>query len=93
MRAVPQLLALRASAATQLPNFSLAVYDKVETYAQALAYAQTAFLAASIPSDELPALADRGLKIREQLVSDAAALAKRNLLDPRRLADLKRGPG
>ena len=93
LRAVPTLHALRVSAVGKLRDIALTQYDAIEPYAKALAYAQTAFLAASTPANALPALAARAIEIRAQLVSDATALARRKLLDARRLAHLKRGTG
>jgi hypothetical protein len=88
-----RLASLRDDIVASLPDFDIGQFDKLSTYAEALAHAQSAYLAASEPAEMLPALAARAVEIRDQLVSDATALAKRGLLDGKRLSDLKGGPG
>jgi hypothetical protein len=90
---LPRLATLRDAIVAALPDFDIGQFDKLGTYAEALAYAQTAYLAASEPAEALPALVARAAEIRDQLLSDATALAKRGLLDAKRLAELKGGPG
>ena len=86
---LPRLLGLRDAIAESLPTFDATPLDALGDYAEALAYAQSGFLAASGPEKALPALAARASQIRAQLTSDAAALAQRGLLDGRRLSELK----
>ncbi len=91
--ALPRMKTFREAFVTALPNFDMAAFDALETYADALAYAHTAFLAASEPTADLPALLERATDMRDQLVSDATALARRGIVDAKRLADLKGGTG
>jgi hypothetical protein len=84
---------LHAEAAEKLPATILEHLDKADTYARALGHAQTVYLASSRPDEILPALAARALELRDVLVTDAKALARRGYLDSKPLADLKGGPG
>ena len=90
---LPRLATLRDAIVAALPEFDIGQFDKLGAYAEALAYAQTAYLAASEPAEALPTLVARAAEVRDQLLSDATALAKRGLLDAKRLAELKGGPG
>jgi hypothetical protein len=87
----PQVRAFRAQIAAELPTFDLATYDKLETYALAAGQAHTQYLAASAPAEPVQDLFDALLELRELLVSDVTALAKRKLLDGARLNELQ-GP-
>ena len=89
LEVVPRLTALRRSIAQHLPTFDLVEFDKIEGLARALAYAHSAYLAVSMPSEHLSELYERAVKIRELFLSDVAALAKRGLVDGARLCDLK----
>jgi hypothetical protein len=91
--AYPRLKTLREEIVANLASFDIAQLDDLETYAEALGYAQTAYLAASTPGEPLPAIVDRASQLRDQLLSDSNALARRGLLDGKRLADLKGGTG
>lgn len=91
--ALPRLWSLRDEVIAKIPSFDIAQFDKLEVYAKALAYAQTVYLAASTPAETLPALASRAIEIRQQLLTDATALARRGLLDQKRLDDLKGDTG
>ncbi|MCL2776656.1 MAG: hypothetical protein FWD73_01540 [Polyangiaceae bacterium] len=86
---VPKLAALRRSIAQHLPTFDLVAFDKIEGLARALAYTHSVYLAVSLPPEHLSELYERAIKIRELLLSDVAALAKRGLVDGARLCDLK----
>lgn len=91
--ALPRLQYLREDIAAQLRSFDFEQFDAIQSYAEALAFAQTAYLAASEPSDALPRLVARASELREQLLADATALARRRLIDGKRLAELKGGTG
>ena len=93
LSALPRMRTLREAIEGQLPDFDLSRFDKLETYAESLAYAQTSYLAASEPAEALPALVARAAELRDQLVTDATALARRGLLDSRALNELKGGNG
>lgn len=91
--ALPKLRALREDIQKRFVGFDLAQFDAIERYACALSYAHAAVLAASAPTEDLPALARRAIQLRELLTSDASALVRRGLLEGKRLSDLKRRPG
>ena len=93
LSALPRMRSLRDEIERQLPDFDLSSFDNLETHAEALAYAQTAYLAASQPTEALPALVARGAELRDQLVADATALARRGLLDAKALSELKGNNG
>jgi hypothetical protein len=76
---------------SRLPDFDVASFDKLETYARAAWHAHSLFLAASEPAVPLQALGDKAVVARQTLLSDATALAHRGLVDGERLKDLK-GP-
>jgi hypothetical protein len=97
---VPMLLGLapvlaehRTAIAAELPGFDLATFDAIVLRVEALAHAQTLYLSASQPVEPLPKLMEEAIPLRDQLLSDATTLARRGLIDGKRLADLKGGPG
>ena len=69
--ALPRLRMLREEIVAQLPKFELGRFDSLEAYAEALSFANTAYLAASQPSEALPALTARAMEMRDMLLSDA----------------------
>lgn len=87
----PQVRALRPRVADELPRFDLTTFDRLETYALAAGQAHAQHLAASAPVEPVQELFDELSSLREVLVSDVTALAKRKLLDGGRLEEL-RGP-
>ncbi len=87
----PELKDHRARIVEELPRFDVRQFDKLETYALAAGQAHTQHLIASSPAEPIADLVAELTKTREVLVSDVSALAKRNLLDGTRLAEL-RGP-
>lgn len=89
---IPKLAALRSRVA-KLSEFDMDVYDSIETYAQALAYAHPMYLGAAPQSDELPELAAHAMALRDRLLGDATMLARRNLVDAKRLAQVQGGNG
>jgi hypothetical protein len=91
--AVGRLLLVRDQIVTQLPEFDIAQFDRIGTYAEAFAYSHTVFLAASAPSQPIATLAERATQIRELFLSDANALAKRGLIDGKPLDELKGSVG
>ena len=90
---LPRLKILREQIAGELGNFDLAQFDRIQTYAEAMSHAQTAWLATSLPRVQLPDLVARATTLRDQLLSDAKALAYRGFIDGSRLGDLKGGTG
>jgi hypothetical protein len=88
MGTLPHLAAIRDAIVEHMPKHDMESFDMLETYAEALAHANVAYLAASRPS-ELRALIPRATEIRQLLLLDATALVKRGLLDGEPLTELK----
>ncbi|MET0791648.1 MAG: hypothetical protein ABW061_09030, partial [Polyangiaceae bacterium] len=90
--ALPEIMALRDQA-SKLPAFDIKHFDTLETYALATMHVQGEYVAASRPPEELLALNDQGIALREVLHSDATALAKRGLMNGSKLSSFKVSPG
>jgi hypothetical protein len=90
---LPAAKQLRERMTSLFTASELAEIDALETYANALSYAHTAVLAASAPPAPLQHLFERGGELLDLLVSDATALAKREIIDRKVLAQLKGGTG
>lgn len=90
---MPKLKTLRPEITTRLPADDASEIDALESYAYALAHAQTTYLAASAPTEELPELAERATKLRDMLLADVKALAYRGMVDDKPLAELKGATG
>lgn len=82
-----------AAEAKGLPGFDMNTIEKLDVYAEGLAFAQMLYNAASKPVPVVPDLADEVAKERQKLLASAEALAARGYLDATRLRDLKGGPG
>ncbi len=87
--ALPLLSTLRDDIEKTFRSFDVAELDRLQPYAEALAWAHTEVLAAARPSEDVPKLAARATEIRDQLLTDAGALVKRGLLDAQPIAELK----
>lgn len=90
---LPEIRALRPRIAKELATFDLAAFDKLEDYALALKYAQTSYLTATLPPDDLPALSTQASKLRERLLAVAQSLAHYGLVDGGQLAQMKGANG
>jgi hypothetical protein len=90
--ALPRLLELRGQLA-ELPGFDIQNLDKLQLYARAMAQANAVYLGASAPPQHFQKLVAEATAMREQLVSDASALAKRGYLDGAKLDQLKGSVG
>lgn len=84
----PEIQQQRDRILGELPRFDLEQFDKLEVYARAAGHAHALFLAASRPTQALQEVARNVVAARELLLSDAAALAKRDLLDGTRVKAL-----
>jgi hypothetical protein len=89
--ALPNLRSVAADIQAAVIGFDPKSLDQLEDYARALASAHAICNMASTPTESLPALAQAGAEIRENLLNDATALARRRLIDGERLKALK-GP-
>jgi len=86
---LPRVKALREQIVRELPAFDIASFDRLEDYALAFGVTQTAFLMATKPPSELRPLTEEAVQLRETLLKDAQALARRSLIDGAQLARLK----
>ena len=86
--ALPKILAHRSEAA-QLPGFDISHFDQLQLHTFAVGHAHAKFLAASTPPEELAALNERGMELRDTMYSDAVALAHRDLISGERIASFK----
>ncbi len=91
--ALPNIRALRGTIAAELPTFDLGKIDKLETYARAAGQAHADWVVAKTPSEPIVKMSEELVKIRGVLVSDAEALAKRNLIDGSKMGSLKGAVG
>ena len=90
---LPEVKRMREQIVKEVPSFDLASFDRLEDYALAFGVSQTAFLMATQPQDDLQALVEEAVKLRETLDADAQALARRNVIDGGQLAGLKGANG
>lgn len=82
--ALPEIFALRKEMA-KLPNLNQALVDGLEEYAEAAAEANSRFVTATEPAEDIVALNAEAVKFRETIRSDAIALANRGLIDSAKL--------
>jgi hypothetical protein len=90
---VPQLKSFRAQIQKSLPDHPLHSFDKLETYALAAYHAHILWLPPETRENRVAALLDEATPLRENLLGDAEALARRNLLDPDAVAAIRAGQG
>ncbi|HMJ52416.1 MAG TPA: hypothetical protein VK540_10075 [Polyangiaceae bacterium] len=89
MGVLPFFKSLRPRVVTELPQFDIARFDKMEAYTLALGHAHALYLAASQPTESLEAISETATDLRDVLFADAHALAQRRLIDGERLKELK----
>jgi hypothetical protein len=87
---MPVLRAFRAELVEKLPSFDAGRFDKLELYARAAGYAHALHLQVTTNPDLSP-LVEAAARLREQLLMDATALARRGLIAGQVLESLK-GP-
>ncbi|KYG03047.1 hypothetical protein BE21_53640, partial [Sorangium cellulosum] len=90
---LPGLRALRPAVAEHLPTFELALLDRLETYALAAWYAHLLWLSSGDAESAVKPLLAEAAPLRENLLGDAEALARRGLLDAEAVADIRAGQG
>jgi hypothetical protein len=93
MGVLPEVRALRERLVKELPAFDIARFDKLEDYALALAFAQSKYLYATQPPDDLEPLAQQNAKYRERLLAEATAMSHHGLVSSAQLANLKGANG
>lgn len=91
--ALPGLHALRESIVVDLPKFSISFLDHLETYALGAWYAHLLALPPASPENPSKPLLDEAGPLRENLLSDAEALARRGYLDAAAVAEIRAGHG
>lgn len=89
---LPRLKTFREGMFT-VPGFDAAAFDNLELYADALYAADTKFLTASEPGNDLDSALAKAVTIRQTLLSDAKALEQRGLINAKRLDELNGGVG
>lgn len=86
---VPKLAAFRPSVVDELPRFDIALYDKLETYALAAGFAHLMARTDPVPPAVIAEHASEVSALRDALSQDAAVLARRGLVDGKRLQELR----
>jgi hypothetical protein len=90
---LPKLQALEPDIAKHLPTFDIARYRSLEDIAFALSFANTNYLTALQPPDDLPPLADEAAKMRSVLLADAETLVAHDIIDEKQIAQLQGAKG
>ena len=70
-----------------------AVVERLERSAFALNWAHGRYLAAGQPSNDLLAMVEQGVDLRDQLLADASTLARRGLIEPTSLDQVQTASG
>lgn len=90
---LPKIGALREVMVVNLPNHPMKTFDKLGTYALAAWYTHLLTLPAASPSSPIKPLLEEAGPLREDLLSDAEALARRKLIDASVVSDIRAGQG
>jgi hypothetical protein len=90
---LPQLSALRSALVKALPEHPIETLDKLPTYALAAYHAHILWLPPETSEDRVAALLEEATPLREDLLGDAEALARRKLLDAKAVATIRAGLG
>ena len=91
--ALPGLSPHRAALVTHLPTFSVRLWDRLESYALAAWYAHLLALPAGSPGSPVKPLLEEAAKLRQDLLADAEALARRGLVDAAAVKEIRAGQG
>jgi hypothetical protein len=86
---LPEVTSLRPRMEKELPSFNLGAFDKLEDCALALSYAQTVYLTATQPQDEIQPVAEEGVKLRERLLAELKTLSLHGMVNAAQLEQLK----
>lgn len=86
---MPRIRSYREPILQNLSRFDITQIDELEDAALALGHAHTQLHASSEPAEAVAPLAETLLKSRDFLLSDATALAKREIIDGDRLNELQ----
>ncbi len=93
MGVLPEVQALRERIVKELPTFNIARFDKLGDYALALGFAQSKYLSATQPPDDLEPLAEQLSKYRELLLAEVTTLTHHGVVSSAQLANLKGANG
>jgi len=96
--ALPEIRAFSAQLSKVAPELNGAVLDtevldRLERSAFALNWAHGRYLSGGKPANDLLGMIDEGVELRDQLLSDANALARRKLIESSALAQVQVGTG
>jgi hypothetical protein len=86
---LPEIREIADDIAKVAPDVTPETIDRLKLYALALSYAHARYLSATSPADGLGQLTERGSALRETLLLDATALARRGLVAPGKLNELQ----
>lgn len=90
---VPHLKELRPQIVKALPQHPIAEFDKLETYALATYHAHILWLPPETSENRVAALLEEATPLRENLLGDAEALARRKLFDSDVVLDIRANQG
>jgi hypothetical protein len=90
---VPQIKELRPQVVKALPEHPIHTLDKLETYALAAYHAHILALPPETSESRVAPLLEEATPLRENLLADAEALARRGLLDADAVAAIRAGQG
>ncbi|MDB4984915.1 MAG: hypothetical protein JWN04_93 [Myxococcaceae bacterium] len=93
LHALGAIRGLRSELKAALKNFDAERFDKLETYAWALFHAHAKYVGATLPVEAMPELVAEATRMRDLLLSDAQALARRGILDGTLLRGVKVATG
>mgnify|MGYP001218694807 CR=1 FL=1 len=91
--ALPALLALRPRILEELPRFPISSLDNLQTYALGAWYAHLLTLPPVVEENAKKPLVEEATTLRKDLLVAAEALAHRNLVDPKHVAQIRSGQG
>jgi hypothetical protein len=90
---LPKIAPLREAIVVNLPSHPIKSFDKLGTYALAAWYTHLLTLPPASPSSPLKPLVEEAGPLREDLLSDAEALARRKLIDASVVSEIRSGQG
>jgi hypothetical protein len=93
IRALPELRPMREEFASTFRTFDLGEFDKLEKYTLALSHANTLHQSTLPNKASIVEMGGDVALLRDQLLSDAMALARHNLVNGERLKECKKANG
>jgi hypothetical protein len=77
----------------KLPEYDLEAYDNVDEYALATLHAHGDYVAATTPTESLPAMNEEAMKRRAILLADAQTMVLRGVFTPAQLSPIRGATG